>query len=104
MRVVPLSQGFWRVIATYGFMQSPNVPEILEAVDQLGVRCKPMDTSYFMGRERLIPTKGRPEDPFRLSRWRKVVFSIMARNARSATEFFGIPPNRVVELGTQIEF
>ena len=102
--VVPLSHGFWRVIATYGFMQSPNVPEILEVVDRLGVRCKPMDTSYFMGRERLIPTKGRPEDPFKLSRWRKVVFSIMARNARSATEFFGIPPNRVVELGTQIEF
>ena len=104
VRVVPLPQGFWRVIATYGFMQSPNVPEILEAVDKLGIRCKPMDTSYFMGRERLIPTKGRVDDPFKLPRWRKVAFSIMARNARSATEFFGIPPNRVVELGTQIEF
>ena len=104
VRVIPLQQGFWRVIATYGFMQSPNVPEILEAVDQLGIRCKPMDTSFFMGRERLIPTKGRTDDPFKLPRWRKVVFSIMARNARSATEFFGIPPNRVVELGTQIEF
>lgn len=104
VRVVPLQQGFWRVTATYGFMQSPNVPEVLEAVDQMGIRAKPMDTSYFMGRERLIPTRGRPEDPFKLSRWRKVVFSIMARNARSATEFFGIPPNRVVELGTQIEF
>ncbi|MBC8088510.1 MAG: KUP/HAK/KT family potassium transporter, partial [Phycisphaerae bacterium] len=104
VRVVPLQHGFWRVTATYGFMQSPNIPQVLEAVDQMGIRCKPLDTSYFMGRERLIPTKGRPEDPFKLSRWRKIVFSLMARNARSATEFFGIPPNRVVELGTQIEF
>ncbi|MEO7362779.1 MAG: KUP/HAK/KT family potassium transporter, partial [Gemmatimonadaceae bacterium] len=104
VRVIPLQAGFWRVIATYGFMQSPNVPEVLEAVDQMGIRAKPMDTSFFMGRERLIPTKGRPDDPFKLPRWRKVVFAILARNARSATEFFGIPPNRVVELGTQIEF
>ncbi len=104
VRVMPLGQGFWRVVATYGFMQSPNVPQVLEVVDQMGIRCRPMETSYFLGRERLIPSKGRAEDTFTISRWRKVVFAIMARNARSATEFFGIPPNRVVELGTQIEF
>ena len=104
MRVVPLGQGFWRVIASYGFMQSPNVPQVLEVVDQMGIRCKPMETSYFLGRERLIPTAGRPDEAFALARWRKVLFSIMSRNARSATEFFAIPPNRVVELGTQIEF
>ncbi|MEP6779160.1 MAG: potassium transporter Kup [Gemmatimonadaceae bacterium] len=104
VRLIPLGQGFWRVIATYGFMQSPNVPEILEVVDKMGVRCKQMETSYYMGRERLIPTKGRPDDPFKLARWRKKIFSFLARNARSATEFYGIPPNRVVELGTQIEF
>ena len=104
VRVLSLGQGFWRVVATYGFMQSPNVPQVLEVVDQMGIRCKPMETSYFLGRERLIPTKSRSDDLFRLARWRKVVFAIMARNARSATEFFGIPPNRVVELGTQIEF
>jgi len=104
VRVMPLGQGFWRVVATYGFMQSPNVPQVLEVVDQMGIRCKPMETSYFLGRERLIPTKGRPDDPFTIARWRKIIFSLMARNARSATEFFGIPPNRVVELGTQIEF
>ncbi len=104
VRVMPLGQGFWRVLASYGFMQSPNVPQVLEVVDQMGIRCKPMETSYFLGRERLIPTPGRKDEPFRIARWRKVVFAIMARNARSATEFFGIPPNRVVELGTQIEF
>ncbi len=104
VRVLPLGQGFWRVVATYGFMQSPNVPQVLEVVDQMGIRCRPMETSYFLGRERLIPTRGRADDPFTISRWRKIVFAIMARNARSATEFFAIPPNRVVELGTQIEF
>jgi KUP system potassium uptake protein len=104
VRVMPLGHGFWRVIASYGFMQTPNVPQVLEVVDQMGIRCKPMETSYFLGRERLIPTPTRTTDKVALSRWRKVVFAIMARNARSATEFFCIPPNRVVELGTQIEF
>lgn len=104
VRVIALGQGFWRVIASYGFMQSPNVPQVLEVVDQMGIRSKPMETSYFLGRERLIPTGGRHKEPFALSRWRKVIFAMMARNARSATDFFGIPPNRVVELGTQIEF
>ena len=104
IRVIPLGQGFWRVIATYGFMESPNVPRVLAVVDQMGIRCKPMETSYFMGRERLIPVPGRSDEPFALPRWRKVLFGIMSRNARSATEFFDIPPNRVVELGTQIEF
>ena len=57
------------------------------------------DVSYFLGRERLIPT-----GKSRMARWRKSLFAVMSRNARSATEFFNIPPNRVVELGTQIEF
>ncbi len=104
VRIIPLGQGFWRVVASYGFMQSPNVPQVLEAVDQMGIRCKPMETSYFLGRERLIPSHRRVDEKFRMARWRKVIFAIMARNARSATAFFDIPPNRVVELGTQIEF
>ncbi|GAB1342568.1 potassium transporter Kup [Gemmatimonas sp.] len=104
VRVMALGHGFWRVVASYGFMQSPNVPQVLEVVDQMGIRCKPMETSYFLGRERLIPVAPKAGDRIVLSRWRKIVFAIMARNARSATEFFNIPPNRVVELGTQIEF
>jgi KUP system potassium uptake protein len=58
-----------------------------------------MDTTYYLGRERLIPV-----GPAKMAKWRKRLFAYMARNARSATEFFGIPPNRVVELGAQIEF
>ncbi|WP_439643816.1 KUP/HAK/KT family potassium transporter [Gemmatimonas sp.] len=104
VRVTSLGHGFWRVVASYGFMQTPNVPNVLEVVDQMGIRCKPMETSYFLGRERLIPVGPRPGDKITLPRWRKVIFAILSRNARSATEFFCIPPNRVVELGTQIEF
>ncbi len=103
LSISPLGEGIWRVAATYGFMQTPNVPQLLEIVDRMGIRCKPMETSYFMGRERLIPTRSKSADTIRMARWRKVIFSLMARNARSATEFFSIPPNRVVELGTQIE-
>ncbi len=95
----PLGEGFYRVVANYGFMQSPNVPEVLSVVAARGVSIPPMDTSYYLGRERLVLT-----GHARMSRWRKALFAIMSRNARSATEFFQIPPNRVIELGAQIEF
>ncbi|MGH7720243.1 MAG: potassium transporter Kup [Gemmatimonadaceae bacterium] len=99
LRVEPLGNGFFRVMATYGFMETPNVPELMTACAPHGIRARPLETSYFLGRERLI-AGGRPS----LRRARKVVFAFMSRNARSATEFFGLPPNRVVELGAQIEF
>jgi KUP system potassium uptake protein len=95
----PLGQGFYRVVANYGFMQSPNIPDVLASVAAQGVSIPPMDTSYYLGRERLVLT-----GHTHMSRWRKALFAIMSRNARSATEFFQIPPNRVIELGAQIEF
>ena len=94
-----MGQGFFRVVANYGFMQSPNVPEVLALAATQGVAVPPMDTSYYLGRERLVLI-----GPAKMSRWRKRLFALMSRNARSATEFFQIPPNRVVELGAQIEF
>ena len=97
--IEPLGQGFFRVVASYGFMETPSVPEIMQHCESAGLRTRLIDTSFYLGRERLIPT-GRS----RLSGWRKRLFIFMARNARSATEFFRIPPNRVVELGAQIEF
>jgi KUP system potassium uptake protein len=99
LQVTPLDHGFFRVTAEYGFMETPNVPRVLAMSERYGLRARPSDTSYFLGRERLIPTGRSP-----MSRWRKKLFSFLSRNARSATEFFGIPPNRVVELGAQIEF
>ena len=63
------------------------------------VRAEPDETSYFLGRPRLLPT-----GPTRMQRWRKLLFAFMARNARAATEYFRIPPDRVVELGARLEF
>ena len=95
----PLGQGFYRIVVNYGFMQSPNVPHVLAMASARGVSIPPMDTSYYLGRERLVLS-----GPAKMPRWRKALFAIMSRNARSATEFFQIPPNRVIELGAQIEF
>ena len=94
-----LGHGFHLVIATYGFMQSPNIPELLARAAKQGVPIPVMDTSYYLGRERLVIA-----NRAHMARWRKRIFALMSRNARSATEFFQIPPNRVVELGAQIEF
>ena len=99
VQVSELGEGFFRVIAHYGFMQTPDVTDILTRAQLAGLTCRPAETTYLLGREQLIPT-----GPAKLSRWRKRLFVIMSRNARSATEFFGLPSNRVVELGTQIEF
>jgi KUP system potassium uptake protein len=94
-----LGQGFFRLRARYGFMESPDVEEILVCAAEAGLRARPQDTSFYLGRERLIPRKKGG-----MMQWRKKLFVLMSRNARSATEFFNIPPNRVVELGTQLEF
>jgi KUP system potassium uptake protein len=98
VQVRDLGQGFYQVVSRYGFMQTPNVPEIMRACRMEGLKTVQGDTSYFLGRETLLTT-GRSG----LSRWRKLLFAFLSRNARPATAFFGIPPNRVVELGAQIE-
>ena len=100
VRVERLPENFVRVVARYGFMETPNVPEILEYCEESGIsHLRVNEVSFFLGRERLIPVGSS-----RMARWRKRLFGIMSRNAQGATEFFQIPPNRVVELGAQIEF
>jgi KUP system potassium uptake protein len=99
LQVETLEHGFFRITAAYGFMETPNVPHVIAMGERHGLRTRPAETSYYLGRERLIATGKSP-----MPRWRKKLFGFMSRNARSATEFFGIPPNRVVELGAQIEF
>jgi KUP system potassium uptake protein len=99
VEVTVLPHGFYRVTATYGFMETPDVPRVIARCATQGLKTKPMDTSYFLGRERLLPTGEAP-----MARWRKQLFIVMARNAQSAAQFFQLPPNRVVELGAQIEF
>jgi KUP system potassium uptake protein len=94
----PHELGLKRVYARYGFMEDPSIPDILKRVREKGLQFNLMGTTFFLGRETLIVTK-KPG----MARWREAVFVAMSRNARSATAFFRIPPNRVVELGTQVE-
>jgi KUP system potassium uptake protein len=93
-----LSHGFYRVTAHYGFMQAPNVLKALQRAQRLGLRCDPDTTSFYLGRETLLVT-----GKSRMARWRKFLFAFLSRNSRTATSFFGLPPNRVVEIGAQIE-
>jgi len=96
--VTNLGHGLYQVTAHYGFMETPNVPEVLEkAAARYGLPHFPSQTSYYLGRETLL-TSGQS----RMFRWRKTLFSFISRNARSATQYFGIPADRVVELGMQI--
>ncbi len=99
VEVTCFPHNFARVKAKYGFMQTPNVPEVLAIATERGIIAKPAETTYYLGRENLIPSGNKP-----IAGWRKHLFIFMQRNARPATEFFGIPPNRVVELGAQMEF
>jgi KUP system potassium uptake protein len=99
VRVRELGQGFFHVTAYYGFMQTPNVPDVMQrAAGEHGVPYEPARTSYYLGRETLLATKKSGMQP-----WRKMLFSYISRNSRSATQYFGIPPDRVVELGMQID-
>jgi len=96
--VKALDQGFCRVVARYGFMEIPDVPALLEKIEARGLPIDLDQVSYFMGREQLISTGGSG-----MGRWREVLFAFLARNAQSATTYFRVPPNRVVELGAQVE-
>lgn len=104
-RIEAIGQGFFRVVAHYGFMESADVKEVLQKCRDSGIAARPLDTSYYLGREQLIPCSGPwKKDGLSMNIVRKKLFAIMSRNALSATEYFQLPPNRVVELGTQMEF
>jgi len=103
VEVRALRAGFFQVVAHYGFMETPDVPALLASLPEgaiPGPRIEkvPLETTYYLGRETLLPT-----GPSRLAQWRKRLFIVMARNAQAASAFFGLPPNRVVEMGAQIQ-
>jgi KUP system potassium uptake protein len=93
-----LREGFWRVQASFGFMERPDVPRVVALCCEHGINAEPGLTSYVLGRARLRPTGPEP-----MLRWRKRVFAFMAWNASAATDFFGLPPDRVIELGAPLE-
>ena len=98
LTVKDLGQDFYRVIGRYGFMEEPDAQAILKLCKPLGLNFREMETTFFLSRETIIPTERRG-----LAKWRKRLFALMARNAQPANAYFRLPPNRVVELGLQIE-
>ena len=108
-----LGQKFYTVVARFGFMESPDVPEVLRQLQAYGVAIRPLETTFYLGRETLIAESDRRKEGAALARakalpplalWRKKLFVVMSRNAQPATAFFNLPPNRVVEMGAQIQF
>jgi KUP system potassium uptake protein len=97
VQVTDLGKGFYRVIAHYGFLQNPGVPDVVEQARVKGLDLNVMHTTFFLSRETLIPSK-KPG----MAIWREKLFSLMSRNALRPTDFFRIPPNRVVEMGLQV--
>jgi len=90
--------GFYRVVLRYGFMEEIDVPSALAQLKDIGTQCRMMDTSFFLARQTLLASS-RPG----MAIWREKLFAWMLRNAESAMEFFKLPTNRVVELGSQVE-
>ncbi len=97
-QVEDLGQGFHRLILKFGFMEEPDVPAALAGITTCGPPIKMMETSFFLARQTLLPSS-RPG----MAIWREKLFAWMLRNAESAMEFFRLPTNRVVELGSQVE-
>ncbi len=93
-----LAEGFYRITVRYGFSQEPNIPKALRLCKAFGLEFDVMATSFFLGRETLIPQMNS-----QMALWREKLFVVMARTSVSATDFFKLPPNRVVELGTQVQ-
>ena len=93
-----LGHGFYRIVLHYGFMDEVDIPAELAGEQRAGGQFKPMETSYFLARQTLIASH-RPG----MAIWREKLFAMMVRNAESAMEFFKLPTNRVIELGSQLE-
>ena len=98
VQVTPLAEGFWRICINYGFMNIPDVPAALARCASYGIDFDPMRTSYFISREVVVPTRGKG-----MAQWRERLFAAMSRNAGSVVEFFKLPNNAVIELGTRVQ-
>ena len=98
LKLADLGDDFYTVTAEYGFMQHPNVPRVLFRCAGEGLKFDMMETSFFVGRVKIVPAKHS-----NFGRFRCRIFEVMHRNALAATDFFRIPPNRVIELGSQTE-
>jgi KUP system potassium uptake protein len=98
VEIEPVGNGFYRLKIFYGYMEDPEIPRVLEKVSSPGFKFDPNETTYFLGRETIMASK-RPG----MAIWREKIFALISRNATSATAYFCLPPDRVVELGSQVE-
>jgi KUP system potassium uptake protein len=96
--LIEMAPGFFRIVANYGFMQTPSIFEILEAAKKQGFQYNFEDITFFLGRETILPSHSPG-----MVLWREKVFAFMLRNAQRATAFFQIPPDQVIEVGSQVE-
>ncbi len=93
-----LGRGFWRVIGSYGFMEEPDVPELLQLAKKKGLVLDVKEVVFFLGREQILPARS----PM-MSSWRSGLFAFLSKTALGATRFYNIPPNQVIEIGAQVE-
>jgi KUP system potassium uptake protein len=98
VEVEPLARGFWRVTVNYGFKNTPDIPQALALCRSPGLEIDEFTTSYFLSRETVVPTRGDG-----MAHWRERLFAAMTRNAGSVVEFFRLPNNAVIELGTRVQ-
>lgn len=98
LQVTPLVPGFWRVTINYGFKNTPDIPKALSMCHTQGLDINLFETSYFLSREIVVPTKGTG-----MAHWRELLFALMSRNSRSVADFFHLPNNCVIELGTRVQ-
>lgn len=98
VQVQPLAPGFWRVEVNYGFKNTPDIPKALELCKAQGLPINLFETSYFLSREIVVPTRGSG-----MAHWREALFALMSRNAGSVAGFFKLPNNCVIELGTRVQ-
>jgi KUP system potassium uptake protein len=98
VHVEPLARGFWRVTVNYGFKNTPDIPQALSLCRSHGLEVEEFTTSYFLSRETVVPTRGDG-----MAHWRERLFAAMTRNAGSVVEFFRLPNNAVIELGTRVQ-
>ena len=98
VQVEPLARGFWRVTVNYGFKNTPDIPQALTLCRPHGLEVDEFTTSYFLSREVVVPTRGDG-----MAHWRERLFAAMTRNAGSVVEFFRLPNNSVIELGTRVQ-
>jgi KUP system potassium uptake protein len=98
VQVEPLGHAFYQINVRYGFKDERDIPLTLDLCKAQGLEFEMMETSFFISRQTVIPTAGAG-----MSSWREALFATIYRNARDAADYYRVPANRVIELGTQVE-